>query len=85
LTSTSLVNCVRPVASITPGRVRALAAIDNICSASMARSSRIVADAGSVPMYARPVSLLITAQPLGVVRASDFIGAVALGRAPRLS
>jgi hypothetical protein len=50
LTSTSLVNWVRPVASMIPGRWRASAAIDAIRSASIGRSSRMVADAGSVLM-----------------------------------
>jgi hypothetical protein len=57
-----LVNWVRPVASMTPGRVRAWAAIAAIRSASTARASRIVADAGCVPMYALRISLALAAQ-----------------------
>jgi hypothetical protein len=48
LTSTLLVNCMRPAASSTPGRVRACATMAAISSASTPGPNWIVADAGSV-------------------------------------
>jgi hypothetical protein len=56
LTSISLVNWVRPVASRTPGSMRACAVIVAISSAPVPGPNRIVADAGSVLRYALSVS-----------------------------
>ena len=61
VTSTAVLNCVRPVAWITPGRPRAAAAIAAIRPASTPWSSTIVADAGSVARYALSASRCITA------------------------